>query len=374
MREHELLQIIDTVPSMLWAASPTGEAMHVSRRLREYSGWPLEKFSNLGWEKFLHPDDFEEAAKAFFRSIQTGESFNSVHRLRRADGEYRWHHVRGEPLRDPDGKIIQWYGLSIDIDERKKAEDHLRETRAKLNTASRVAMVAELSASIAHQLNQPLMSVLGNAQASRRWLAATPPNLEEAVVSIDRIVRDAKAADQSMQNIRALFKQERLEKTEVSLPNIIGEALRLVQEDPGKRGVTVNCSFADDVPLVFADPILMQEVFVNLISNAIEAMENSLPAPPIIISVKAVENEVVIQVIDRGPGVRDPENIFDAFVTTKEKGMGVGLAVSRSIVAAHQGELWAENNSGSGAAFTLTLPLDKAATHSREIAEETSVN
>ena len=374
MREHELLQIIDTVPSMLWAASPTGEAMHVSCRLREYSGWTLDKFLNLGWEKFLHPDDFEEAAKAFFRSIQTGESFNSVHRLRRADGEYRWHHVRGEPLRDPEGKIIQWYGLSIDIDERKKAEDHLRETRVRLNTASRVAMVAELSASIAHQLNQPLMSVLGNAQASRRWLAATPPNLEEAVVSIDRIVRDAKAADQSMQNIRALFKQERFEKTEVSLPDIIVEALRLVQEDPGKRGVAVNCVFGDDVPMVFADPILMQEVFVNLISNAIEAMENSLPAP-IIITVKAIENEeVIVQVIDRGPGVHDPETIFDAFVTTKDKGMGIGLAVSRSIVAAHQGELWAENNSGSGATFTLTLPLDKAVNHSNELSEKASAN
>jgi hypothetical protein len=95
--------------------------MHISRRLREYSGWALENFSNLGWENFVHPDDFEETAKAFFRSMQTGESFSSVHRLRRADGEFRSHHVMGEPLRDPEGKIIQWYGLSVDIDERKKA-------------------------------------------------------------------------------------------------------------------------------------------------------------------------------------------------------------------------------------------------------------
>jgi PAS domain S-box-containing protein len=208
MREHELLHIIDTVPSMLWATSPTGEATHVSRRLREYSGSGPEEFLNLGWEKFIHPDDFEDTAKAFFRSMQTGESYNIVHRLRRADGQYRWHHAMGEPLREPDGKVIQWYGLTIDIDERKKAEDHLRETRVKLSKASRIAMVAELSASIAHELNQPLTSVLANAQASKRWLASTPPNLEETAASIENIVRDARTADQTMQDIRALFKRE----------------------------------------------------------------------------------------------------------------------------------------------------------------------
>jgi len=189
---------------------------------------------DLGWEEYHHPDDFETTKKDFFRSIQTGESFNSVHLLRRADGEYRWHHVMGEPLRDPEGKIIQWYGLSIDIDDRKKAEDHLREIRAKLNKASRIAMVAELSASIAHELNQPLMSVLANAQASKRWLSTAPPSLEEAAVSIDRIVRDARAADQTMQNIRALFRRESFERKETGVPEMISEAIRLVQEDDNK--------------------------------------------------------------------------------------------------------------------------------------------
>jgi PAS domain S-box-containing protein len=370
MREHELLHIIDTVPSMLWAASPAGEVKHISRRLREYSGWPLENFFNLGWEKFLHPDDFEDTAKAFFRSVQTGESFSSVHRLRRADGEYRWHHAMGEPLRDREGKIIQWYGLSIDIDDRKKAEDHLRETRAKLNSASRIAMVAELSASIAHELNQPLMSVLGNAQASKRWLAATPPNLEEAAASIDRIVRDTKAADQAMQNIRALFKRESFERKEASLPEVISEAVRLVHEDRNKRGVPVRCMFEENLPRVFVDPILIQEVFINLISNAIEAMETSPREPKLTIMVAACDDkELAIEVVDNGLGLEDTERIFDAFVTTKEKGMGIGLAVSRSIAEAHHGQLWAENNPDFGATFTLKLPLSKSASSSQVLAE-----
>jgi PAS domain S-box-containing protein len=363
MREHELLHIIDTVPSMLWAASPTGEATHISRRLSEYSGWPLEKFLNLGWETFHHPDEFETTARDFFKSIQTGESFDSVHRLRRWDGEYRWHHVMGEPLRDPEGKIIQWYGLSIDIDDRKKAEDHLRETRVKLNKASKIAMVAELSASIAHELNQPLTSVLANAQASKRWLAAAPPNLEEAAASIERVVRDARSADQTMQNIRALFRRESFDMYETRVPEIITEAVRLVQEDANKRGVPVQCIFEKDLPPVFADPILMQEVFINLISNAIEATE-TIPGQPQI-TIKAAmsgDNEIAIEVIDNGPGVDDPEKVFDAFVTTKEKGMGIGLSVSRSIAEAHEGQLSAANNVGGGANFTLKVPFLKSAT------------
>jgi PAS domain S-box-containing protein len=362
MREHQLLGIIDTVPSMLWATSPTGEPTHISRRLREYSGSPPEEFLNLGWEKFLHPDDLEDTAKAFFRSMQTGESFSSVHRLKRADGEYRWHHAMGEPLRDPQGRIIQWYGLSIDIDERKRAEDHLRETRAKLNKASRIAMVAELSASIAHEINQPLMSVLGNAQASKRWLAATPPNLEETSASIDRIVRDARAADQTMQKIRALFRRQSFERKEASIPEMVREAVRLVQEDQSKRGIPVECIFEDRLPKVSVDPIQIQEVLINLISNAIEAMENSPREPQVTITAKVVDDSVIaIQVIDNGPGVRDFEKIFDAFATTKEKGMGIGLAVSRSIIEAHEGELWAENNPELGAKFTLKIPLPKFA-------------
>jgi PAS domain S-box-containing protein len=363
MREHELLHIIDTVPSMLWAASPTGEATHISRRLSEYSGWPLEKFLNFGWEKFHHPDEFETTARDFFRSIQTGESFDSVHRLRRWDGEYRWHHVMGEPLRDPEGKIIQWYGLSIDIDDRKKAEDHLRETRAKLNKASRIAMVAELSASIAHELNQPLTSVLANAQASKRWLAATPPNLEEATASIERVVRDARSADQTMQNIRALFKRESFEKKETRVPEMVNEAVRLVKEDENKRGVSIQCIFDKDLPRVFVDPILIQELFINLISNAIEAMENIPREPKVTIrATLSADKEMEIDVIDNGPGVDDTEKIFDAFVTTKEKGMGIGLAVSRSIAEAHEGELSVANNADVGAKFTLKIPLPKSVT------------
>jgi hypothetical protein len=357
MREHELLGIIETIPSMLWSASPTGEVTHISQRVLEYSGMTFEDFLDLGWKNIIHPDDFDDTAKKFLRAIETGGSYSAIHRLRRADGEYRWHHGRGEPLRDPHRKIIQWYGLSIDIDERKRAEDHLRDTGIKLAKASRLATVAELSGSIAHELNQPLMSILANAQAAKRWLNADPPKMTEANSSIERIIRDARAADETMQHIRALFKQESFDKGDVNIPDIIREVVRIVEEDPRKRSVPIECHFEESLPAVPVDQIQIQQVFINLIVNAIEALEGQQVAPLIVLRAVTDANGMLIQVIDNGPGVDDPDRIFDAFMTTKEKGMGIGLAVSRSIVEAHGGRLWAETNKTGGATLNVALPL-----------------
>jgi PAS domain S-box-containing protein len=356
-REQQLLGIVETIPSMLWSTSPTGEATHLSQRVLEYCGAPLEELLDRGWENFIHPDDREETVKARARAFGFGESYSAIHRLRRADGEYRWHHSMAEPLRDPHGKIIQWYGLAIDIDERKRAEDHLRDTSIKLAKASRLATVAELAGSIAHELNQPLMSILANAQAAKRWLNAAPSNVKEAASSIERIIRDARAADETMQHIRALFKQESFDKKDVNIPDILREVVRIVQEDPRKRDVPIEYRFEESLSLVPVDQIQIQQVFINLIVNAIEALEERQMAPLVVLRAVTDSNEMLIQVIDNGPGVDDLDRIFDAFMTTKEKGMGIGLAVSRSIVEAHGGRLWAENNETGGAAFNVALPL-----------------
>jgi PAS domain S-box-containing protein len=343
---------------MLWSVSPSGQTTHLSQRCLEYCGVSLEELADRGWERFIHPDDLEETARVFARAISSGESFSAIHRLRRADGEYRWHHAMSEPLRGPDGKIIQWYGLTIDIDERKRAEDHLRDTRIELSRASKIATVAELSASIAHELNQPLMAVLGNAQAAKRWLTANPPDLTETNASIERILRDIRSADEAMQHIRALFKSEPYNKSDESVMDIIRESLRFVHEDPNKREVQIDWSIEGSLPPICVDRIQTQQVFINLISNAIEAADGSASTVKILLRAFVTqEDEVIVQVIDNGTGLEDTEKIFDAFMTTKEKGLGIGLAISRSIVEAHGGRLWAENNPDRGATFNVALPV-----------------
>jgi PAS domain S-box-containing protein len=343
--------VIDTIPTMAWSALPDGSNAYVNRRFMEYSGLAAEQAAGSGWQVAIHPDDLQQHLSKWMASVATGKPHESEVRFRRADGQYRWHLDRGVPLRDEAGNIVKWYGVVTDIEERKKAEFYLAE-------ASRIATVAELSASIAHELNQPLMSVLANAQAGKRWLAANPPNLLETKASIERIIRDTRAADEVMLHIRGLFKHESFEKTQVNLRDVLREAARFLHGDPRKHGVPIDWQLDEHLPTVSVDLTQIQQVFINLLSNAIEALEGSQISPHIIVRASATDqNQILIQVIDNGPGVAEQEKIFNAFVTTKTNGMGIGLAVSRSIVEVHGGRLWAENNLSGGATFSLTLPL-----------------
>ncbi|WP_217497483.1 PAS domain-containing sensor histidine kinase [Trinickia violacea] len=357
-REHQLREITETIPGMIWCTDPQGQPTYVNRRTRDYTGVEVSDLVDLGYQKSIHPDDWDDMIRAFTHAIESGEPYSHVTRLRRKDGTYRWHQQTGEPMRDANGNIVQWYGLSLDIDEPKRAEDRLRQTQAKLARATRIATVAELSASIAHELNQPLTSVIANAQACRRWLGASPPNLPEAKASVDSLIRDARSADETMQSIRALFKRQTFQKRERNVKDMVLEAVRLLREDETKRSAEIDFDFPDDLPPVFVDQIQIQQVLINLISNGIEATENTGRPPTIRIAASAQdEQSVVLEVVDNGSGIRETDSIFDPFVTTKTKGMGIGLAVSRSIVEAHEGRISASNNAGFGATFRVVLPV-----------------
>jgi len=356
--EQQMQRIMDAVPSILFSNLPDGKLTFTNRKARDYAGMTLDQIQGWGWVETIHPEEREYVVEEFKKALASGSSFGVEHRTRRADGIYRWYLSRAEPLRDEGGQILQWFGVGIDIDERKRAEDHLRETRVKLARASRIATVAELSASIAHELNQPLTAVIANAQATRRWLSSSPINFSEATTSIERVLRDGRVADERMQHIRALFKQKPLTKKHACPSEIIREAVRFVQEDANRDEIPIDVQIASDLPALLVEQLQIQEVLINLISNGIEAMEsNSRPAHLMIRASLVNEGEVLIEVIDSGPGLKDTENIFDAFITTKEKGMGIGLAVSRSIIEAHDGQLWAENNRDYGAKFSIKLPV-----------------
>jgi PAS domain S-box-containing protein len=356
--EQELRDVINAMPAMIWRATLRGDIDLWNRTMIDSIGDPRENPGSLNLICRVDPEHVTSMQERWSQSVQLGIPYEDTYRMLANDGKYHWYLVRAKPFRDESETILNWYGMAVDIDEQKRAEDHLRETRIKLSKASRIATVAELSASIAHELNQPLMSVLANAQAGKRWLAHHPPNLMETNASIDRILRDARGADETMQRIRALFKREAFEKKEANIRDIVGEAVRLVQEDPSKREIPIDRRFDGPLPPVSVDPIQIQEVFINLISNATEAMQDFGISP--LVKVRAAvtdQSEMLVQVIDNGPGVSDVEKIFDAFVTTKESGMGIGLAVSRSIVEAHGGRIWAENNQDGGTTFSIALPL-----------------
>jgi PAS domain S-box-containing protein len=354
--EQQMQRMMDTFPSLLWSMAPDGSTTFINRKARDYVGMTLDQIRGWGWVETIHSGDQENVVQKVKEALASGYPYEVEHRLRRADGVYRWHMSRAEPLRDEGGLIVEWFGVVIDIDERKRAEDHLRETRVKLARASRIATVAELSASIAHELNQPLTAVIAHAQAARRWLSNSPPNFSEAMTSIERVLRDGRVADERMQHIRALFKQQPLRKMQAWPSQIIREAIRFVHEDAKRDKIPIEVQIAGDPPII-VEKIQIQEVLINLISNGIEAMESNARPPHLIIRATFVnERDLLIEVIDNGPGLKDTQGIFDTFVTTKENGMGIGLAVSRSIIEAHDGQLWAENNPDYGARFSVKLP------------------
>ena len=355
--EQQMQRMMDTLPSLLWSMAPDGSTTFINKKARDYLGVTLDQIQGWGWLETVHPGEQGYVVQELKKALASGNSHEVEHRLRGADGVYRWQMSRAEPLRDEDGQIVQWFGVAIDIDERKRAEDHLRETRVKLARASRIATVAELSGSIAHELNQPLTAVIANAQAARRWLSNSPANSSEAMTSIERVVRAGCVADERMKRIRALFKQQPVRKKHAWPSQIIREAIRFVQEDGKRDEIPIDVQIAGELPPILVEKIQIQEVLINLISNGIEAMEDNARPPHLIIRATVVnESELLTEVIDNGPGLKDTESIFDAFVTTKENGMGIGLAVSRSIIEAHNGQLWAENNPDYGAKFSVKLP------------------
>lgn len=356
--ERQMQRMMDTVPSMLWSTAPNGSTTFINRRARDYCGLSLKQVKNWEWLETVHPDEQDDYARAFRRALLEGVAYEAEVRIRRADGVYRWHLNRAEPLRDEDGQIIQWFGVDIDIDDQKRAEERLRDLRINLSQTSRTSMGAELSASIAHEINQPLTSVLANAQACAHWLSAAPPNIQEAIRSVELVVRDGRAADAVIRNIRSLFKRQPSVKAPCNMVDLIRDALSLVKEDVNRRSTPIKLIHEEMNYTVLVDRFQIQQVIVNLVGNAIEAMEESDRPSLLQICIRRIDDgRVLTEFIDNGRGLPadSMDNIFDAFVTTKKNGMGIGLAISRSIVEAHEGDLLAENNPDFGAKFSLFL-------------------
>jgi len=369
--EYKLRQIIDAVPGFLWAGDAAGEPTHINQHMVDYSGMRFEDFKHGGWEAFVHPADFPDTAKAFYHAIQTGTSYQDVMRLRRSDGEFRWHHSHAEPLRDRQGRIIQWYGLSVDIDEAKKAEDrlrrsesHLAEAQLELAHANRVATMGQLTASITHEVNQPITAAVTYALAARRFLSAKQPDLREVDEALSLIVKEGNRAGEVVGRVRALIKKAPARKDAVEINDAILEVIALTRREAANNGISVQTQLAEGLPRVQGDRVQLQQVLLNLIINAIEAMrEINEEERELLIGTRNEPDGVSVEVRDSGPGFASAalERAFEAFYTTKSDGLGLGLSICRSIIEAHNGRLWASPNVPRGAIFRFNVPAHSAA-------------
>jgi signal transduction histidine kinase len=290
--------------------------------------------------------------------MASGELFENEVRYRRAaDGQYRWFLSRAVPLRDEHGKILRWYGVSTDIEDRKRAEEERERLRADLAHVNRVSMLGELAASVSHELKQPIAAAMTNAKTCMRWLKRDQPDVDEALEATSRIVNDGTRATEIIERLRSLYKQSPPQRELVEANEIIREMGELLRAEANQYAVSIRTDLATDLPKTAADRVQLQQVFMNLMLNAIEAMKET--GGVLTVKTQLDENgQLLISVSDTGVGLPKEkiEQIFDAFVTTKPQGSGMGLSISRSIVESHGGHLWATTNNGRGATFHFTLP------------------
>ena len=271
------------------------------------------------------------------------------------------------PVRDREGHVYALGGIVTDITERKRAEEELHTAREELARVARVTTMGEFAASIAHEVNQPLAAVVTNANAGLRWLAAASPNLDEAREVLGRIIRDGNRASDVIARIRALTRKTTTEKVPLDINDAIEDVIAIARGEMRRNGVTLRMELALDLPPVLGDRVQLQQVMLNLVMNGIEAT-NSIgdrPRELVVATQRGRADGLHVTVRDSGIGLepRNAQRIFDAFYTTKREGMGMGmgLSISRTIIEAHQGRLWATSNDGPGATFHFTLPIYDAA-------------
>ena len=273
--EQHLRLLVETIPALVSRTTAEGTPDYVNRRIVDYTGQELEQ---TGWHVF-HPDDRNSHWQKFRRALESGEPWEDTFRLRRADGEYRWFHERSEPLLDRSGRVVCWYFVSVDVNDNREMEEALRSTRRKLSAAMQIATVAEMSASIAHEINQPLASVVTNAHACQTWLSHDPPNLERAQATLERIIRDGHSAAEVVRRIRALFKEAAPVKAPLDINQIVAEVLRVLSDELRDNSIVVETELAVDLPRIVGDHVQIQQTLINLVHNATEAMAVLIARP-----------------------------------------------------------------------------------------------
>jgi len=359
------VSMLHKLPVAAWSVTLDGTPDVVNQSWFEYTGQTPEYVHSHpeAWMTTMHPEDRRRAAQRYWEGIHSGRGFTMEARFRRAsDGAYRWHLNRAVPVHDSAGNVLRFVGTSTDIEDLKQAQDELRHAQAELAHMTRVMTVGELTASIAHEVNQPLTGIVNNASTCLRMLAGTPPNVAGASETVRRTLRDANRASEVVTRLRGLFARKEIVAESVDLNEAARDVIALCSAALQRNRIVLHTELVEELPRVTGDRVQLQQVILNLINNASDAMSGIDDRPRDLLVRTALDGNGLVSVLvrDAGSGFdpQDAERLFTAFYTTKSSGMGIGLSVSRSIVESHNGRLWAECNAGPGATFTFCIPRD----------------
>jgi PAS domain S-box-containing protein len=344
-----------------WAWRVAGRhALHLSEEWYRIYGFAPEK-GPPAWEERLqrvHPEDRAKWQSAIDRAIADKSEYEMEFRILLPGGTVKHIHTFGHPVLDLSGNLVQFMGSSTDITQRKLAEEALRQAQANLAHVSRITTMGELTASLAHEVNQPIAAAITDANTCLRWLTRDHPDVQEAREAASRMAKDATRAAEVINRIRLLFQKGTPQHELVDVNEVIREIIVLLRSEATRYSVSIRTELASDLPRVMGDPVQLEQVFMNLMLNGIDAMKDMNAGGELAIKSETQNGQLLISVSDTGVGLppKQADQIFNAFFTTKLHGTGMGLSISRSIVESHGGRLWAADNTPRGAIFHLSLP------------------
>jgi PAS domain S-box-containing protein len=348
-----------------WACDiSTRELIHASEEHSRLYGFDpqteIPSFEQL--VERIHAEDRARVTQAFENASRAGKDFDAHYRIVLPDGTTKYVYGTGHPVFQSSGDVAEFVGIVMDVSERRRADEErerLRQAQAELAHINRVNTMGELTASLAHEVNQPIAAAITDANTCVRWLAADSPNLEEARAAALRVVKGGRRASEIISRIRLLFKKGTSERELLDINEVIREMVVLLLNESARQSVSVRTDLAEDLPPLLGDRVQLQQVLMNLMVNGIDAMKGMNGKRELSVASRRANTEhVVVSVSDTGVGLpsQQADQIFSAFFTTKVHGIGMGLSISRSIVESHGGRLWAAANSPRGAIFFLSLP------------------
>jgi PAS domain S-box-containing protein len=345
-----------------WAWNPASGELFWSREHFRIFGFEPEnnKVSYQIFFQMVHADERAQVEREFQEAVRAGRDFEREYRIVRRDGQVRCILSQANPVFGESRELTEYVGTVADVTEQRQGEESLDSMQAELARSSRAITVGQLMATIAHEVNQPLAALVANAGAALRWLAGTPPRIDKARQAMTRIVRDGNRASNVIARVRALVGRNEVHRTPLNLNSIVQEVIVLVRTELRRNNITVRANLEPNLQPIACDRVQMQQVLLNLVVNAIEAMVVVVTHPRLLaIATVADVAGVIVSVQDSGIGLDELvlERVFEPFYTTKPRGMGIGLAISRTIIEAHGGQIWAAPNEASGTTFQFRLPF-----------------